>query len=164
MSNNSKAAHVMAMFSGFPSMASKPRADMEMSVASFLQVLSGFDAEIVGAACMAFRKRGVQFPPSSGELFEECELRQRAARRKAEWDNAGRPKVGQSYLSPPQAHGYTPAELVDENVIVNHVGQPYIMRPGHDYGYMTRAEMAAHRRSVRSHSTPAPSHWQDAAE
>src|ERR1019366_7783068 len=92
MSNETKSQLILEMFASFPSFLAN-ETEMAVSVTSYLRVLSGFPDEIVKSATIHFCKKKSPFPPSTGELFSECESRQIAARRAGEWERLGRPTV-----------------------------------------------------------------------
>jgi hypothetical protein len=78
---------------------------------------------------MAFRKKPLAFPPSTGELFAECDKRSIAARKAQEWARLGRPVVKFRALPAPNKSDFTLAELADWECIVNRPKQlPYVMR------------------------------------
>lgn len=135
-------------------------------MASYLQVLNGFDVEIIKESCLSFRKKSSPFPPSSGELFVECEKRAAMKRKAEDWAAIGAPVVDFSrYRLPTPKREYTLAQLADWELVINSdnrlPGEKYHMRvdehgtplkipagyPGAgqsvEYGYLTPAEIVA---------------------
>ena len=164
--SNAKKIQRIALFSGFPALVSRSREDTEISIASYLQVLSGFDDEIVASACLSLRKKPAQFAPSAGEVFAECEKRQLQARKAEEWERLGRPVV-KFQLPPPSRQDWTEAQLGDPGCIVNGPDRPYVMRPAingmlAEWGYLTPAE-AARAKEMQAKPKPRP-RYSEAAE
>lgn len=164
--SNAKKIQLIALFSGFPALVSRSREDTEISIASYLQVLSGFDDEIVASACLALRKKPAQFAPSAGEVYTECEKRQLQARKAVEWERLGRPVV-RFQLPPPSRRDWTEAQLADPNCIINGLWEPYVTRPAingmlAEYGYLTPAE-AARAKEMQDKPKPRP-RYSEAAE
>jgi hypothetical protein len=133
----------------------------------------------VSAACDVFRKRPSAFPPSSGELYAECDKLNQAEKKRQEWKQLGAPSVKFNRLTPPSKRGWTDAELADWSVVINGPRLPYVMRvdasgnpltvpvglPGGgqkvEYGYLTPAEVQAMK---ARQSTPPARNWREAAE
>jgi hypothetical protein len=167
MSSEAKKRLILEMFSSYPSF-SLNQEQTAISTSSYLQVLSGFEPNIVEATCLVFRKKSAPFPPSAGELFAECERQAVAAQKRADFDLIGRRQPKFTQLAPRSRHGWTAEQLADWELIVNGQDNPYsrqsiyVMRadengaklripvgyPGAGqevaYGYLTPKE-AAHR-------------------
>lgn len=63
----------MEMFSGFPAFMASGDDEIRMTLASYLELVSGLPDEIVATACIQFSKRSTRFPPNRGEIFQRCE-------------------------------------------------------------------------------------------
>lgn len=108
-------------------------------MAAYLQVLSDFSSQIVSVACDKFCKRKTRFPPTSGEIYEECLSVAAEKKRQEQFIDAGRPRPTVTLL-PPLRKNWTQEELANESILINHISPPYYIRPGRDYGYLTKLE------------------------
>lgn len=160
-------------------------------MASYLQSLDGYPAEIVSEASLKARQKGTAWPPSAPEFYEMCN--QIAARRFQRDTLAKLPPPIEQFSDehreamkarftklvddlkhgrlPPARHGFTDAQLADPNCIVNRKGQvPYTMRPGPPfgfkevnapYGFLTPAELAQPSVVMRTKRTVPRSYWNE---
>lgn len=116
--------------------------------------MRNFSSRQVSSACEALQRRNQPFPPSAGELHQQCVLIAEQERRAEEWARDRR--VPQVRLPPPR-HDYTPEELADFSLDINVRGARYVCRevdgvpliipPGYPgagkptyYGYVTPSE------------------------
>lgn len=61
-----------------------------MMIAAYLETLSTFPIAVLAEACLSFRKRSTQFPPSSGEVYGKCEMVMARRQEDERWRNRGR--------------------------------------------------------------------------
>jgi hypothetical protein len=96
MSDEAKKVEILKMFSCFPSAATMDREQAAMTTAAYLETLRNIPLQVVSAACDALRRRASPFPPSAGEVYDECTRiegseRQREAERAPRHSRAPRP-------------------------------------------------------------------------
>jgi hypothetical protein len=172
MSNELKKNELLKLFSCFPSANTIDREQAAIMTAAYLETLSKFSSETVSAACRAMRERSSPFPPSSGEVYAECE---RIANRQAEdrrWRGVGSIDFAKLRLPPPKRPTFTVEQMADWNLLINHMSPPYCLRANADglplkiphgypgagqevvYGYLTPSE-AAWVKENRSRKTDA---------
>ncbi|MFA7308297.1 MAG: hypothetical protein WC026_16690 [Hyphomicrobium sp.] len=160
-------------------------------MASYLQSLDGYPAEIVSEASLKARQKGTAWPPSAPEFYELCN--QVSARRFQRDTLAKLPPPIEQFSDehreamkarftklvddlkhgrlPPARHGFTDEQLADPNCIVNRKGQvPYTMRHGPPfgfktvhapYGFLTPLELSQPSVVMRAKRTTPKSFWND---
>lgn len=154
---------LVKMFLSFPAASKMDLAQVQLMTASYLEILQPISSETLSAACDAFRRKAMAFPPSSGELYDECLRLADATKKHADWLAQGAPQAKPARLPPPPRHGWSYEDLADFHLVINSNRNPYVMRvdamgalltiprelPGAGqpvfYGYLTPAESAAIR-------------------
>lgn len=156
MSMSAAKEAIIKMFLCFPSARTMDREQAMMMAAAYLETVQNFSSQTVCAACDAMRRRSQPFPPSAGELYDECASVAAREKKDAEWEKT-RSFVAMPRLSSPVKHSYSHAELADFSLVINSVDKPYVMReisgtpltipsgyPGEGravfYGYLTPKE------------------------
>lgn len=114
------------MFAGFPSTACQGETMILSMTGSYLETLSGFSSETVIDACRALRCKPREFPPTAGDVASECENVEFRKRRDAECVHVR--ALNLKRLSLPKRESYTPEQLADWNLLINHASPPYYMR------------------------------------
>lgn len=82
MSDEAKKDEILKMFLCFPSAATMDREQAAMMTAAYLETLRNVTLQVVSAACNALRRRASPFPPSAGEVYDECAQIAEAERRR----------------------------------------------------------------------------------
>jgi hypothetical protein len=167
---------ILKLLACFPSTQGWSAEQTALTTAAFLDQTSNFSFEALRAGCRKLGRATGAFPPSAGDLHAAC----LEAQRRVDWDRAGgkRLDLTRCRLPKPETRGYTPAQLADWTLLINHT-TPYTMRadengdelripagyPGAgqkaEYGYLTPAEAEW----IRTHrAKEKPSGFRDAAE
>lgn len=175
MNLESKKSALLGLFLSFPSTSKMDMGIAMASVATYLETLQPISSETLSAACDRFRRKPSAFPPSAGELYDECLKIDAEAKRHADWVSAGSPRAQPRLkLGTPPRRGYSLADLANFDLAINAPKVPYTMRVDADgvplkipanlpgagqpvfYGYLTPGEVADSKNRPAEH---VPGHW-----